>query len=67
MMKRLLLVATIAALSGCTMTSPGAQDVSGSAGGAEVKVITLDDGTRCAVLVGYQKGAISCDWNRSTP
>ena len=27
-----------------------------------VQLITMEDGTRCAVLTGYQKGAISCDW-----
>lgn len=48
-------------ISGCS-PSLGATDVSGSLGGAEVKIVTLDDGTKCAVLIGYQKGAISCDW-----
>jgi phosphopantothenate synthetase len=64
-MKRLILIATIAAMTGCT--SPGATDVSGSAGNGEVKVIALEDGTRCAVLIGSGKGAISCDWSRSAP
>lgn len=22
----------------------------------------LEDGTRCAVLIGYNKGSIDCDW-----
>lgn len=27
-----------------------------------VQEIVLKDGTKCAVMVGYNKGAISCDW-----
>lgn len=42
--------------------SPGSKSVGGSGGEAEVKVVTLDDGTKCAILVGYSKGAISCNW-----
>lgn len=33
-------------------------------GSLTVKEVTLSDGTRCAVAVGYQKGAITCDWKK---
>jgi hypothetical protein len=39
--------------------------VGGEGGSASIQEITLTDGTRCAILVGYEKGAISCDWNGS--
>lgn len=29
---------------------------------AQLQLITLADGTRCAVLMGYKKAAMSCDW-----
>lgn len=29
---------------------------------AHVSVVKLEDGTRCAVVVGMYKGGISCDW-----
>ena len=43
-------------------TSKNAIDVSGKDGSGEVKYVVLADGTKCAVLIGYQKGAISCNW-----
>lgn len=27
-----------------------------------IKEVYLEDGTRCAVLIGDRKGGISCDW-----
>jgi hypothetical protein len=36
-----------------------------SGGSGSVQEITLTDGTRCAILVGYSKGGIDCDWNGS--
>ena len=32
---------------------------------AAITEYNLSDGTRCAVLIGYSKGAIDCDWNSS--
>jgi hypothetical protein len=29
---------------------------------AHVSLVKLEDGTRCAVVVGMYKGGISCDW-----
>lgn len=31
----------------------------------EVTEVTLKDGTRCAVLLGYNRGGISCDWENN--
>lgn len=45
-----------------TKTTIGAVDVSSAQGSAEVKIITLEDNTKCAILVGYNKGAIDCNW-----
>jgi len=28
-----------------------------------VSEIYLEDGTRCAVMMGYYKGGLSCDWS----
>jgi hypothetical protein len=64
-----IVVLLIAAISGLlyftTRTTPGAEGVDGSGGGGEVKTVTLKDGTQCAVLIGYQKGSISCGWKSS--
>ena len=60
-MKKYALVLALA-LAGCT--SENAIEVSSYTGGGEVQLITLKNGTRCAVLIGFQKGAISCDWER---
>jgi hypothetical protein len=38
------------------------RDVSGADGKGEVKLVVLEDGTKCAVLIGYNKGAITCNW-----
>lgn len=62
-MKSLAVVVLLLVLSGCN-TSPGAQDVSSSSGRGEVKIVKLEDGTTCAVLIGYRKGAISCNWKQ---
>lgn len=67
-MSRALLV-TVLALVGCSQGHPPQPSANGIAvsngdGQAEIQVVTLRDGTRCAVLIGYRKGAISCDWRR---
>lgn len=36
--------------------------VSDSFGSGDVQLVTLSDGTKCAVLIGMYKGAISCNW-----
>lgn len=66
---RVALLLIVAALAGCsqateaTTTSPEAHSVGG--GDVTVYVMTLDDGTPCAVAHGETFGrgvAISCDW-----
>ena len=49
-----------AVLAGC---SKGENTVSDGWGEADVKSVTLKDGTRCAVLIGAYKGGITCDWD----
>ena len=57
------------ALAGCSDPVPQQRPVFGGVvvgdaynGIGTVQTIQLEDGTRCAVLIGYRKGAISCDW-----
>lgn len=54
----------IAVLSGCGKTEVTVDGTIISNGVAEATVVehTLSDGTKCAVLIGYQRGAISCGW-----
>lgn len=64
-MKKIILI-TILFCAGCErqiITLPdGAVTVSDGNGAATVQLITLTDGTKCAAMVGYYKGAISCNW-----
>jgi hypothetical protein len=61
-------LSVIAALSlvacegGVGTTADGAIAVASVASYGEVREISLSDGTKCAVLLGSNKGAISCDW-----
>jgi len=40
----------------------GGQRVSDGWGDGQVKEVMLSDGTKCAVLIGFEKGAIDCNW-----
>ena len=61
MVKRVAAICCLViALSACEKTTT--QSVSSMSGAAGVQLITLEDGTKCAVIVGYQKGGISCGW-----
>lgn len=51
------------ALAGCSKGDTQAS-ISDGWGDADVKLVTLKDGTRCAVLIGLYKGGIHCDWKR---
>ena len=31
-------------------------------GRADVQLLTLEDGTQCAVLIGHRRGALDCNW-----
>lgn len=62
-MKMLIVaLATAAALAGCGKSGNTQAHVSDGYGEGEVKLVMLQDGTRCAVLIGYSKGGIHCDW-----
>lgn len=60
-MKKLILLLAIV-ISGCGATPDSEAYVSNGWGAADIKLVSLSDGTRCAVLVGTYKGAISCNW-----
>lgn len=63
-MKALIAVIAASLLVGCAArdNDPSRQSVAGAGGSGEVKEVFLSDGTRCAVVIGYYKGAITCDW-----
>ncbi len=65
-MKKLFVLIFTFLVVGCArsdLPGEGGISVSNGMGSITVKEVTLSDGTRCAVAVGYQKGAITCDWN----
>lgn len=63
-------VGLIVGLAGCSTTvgqtpTENGVYVENSYGGGSVTVVEIPDGERtvtCAVIVGYSKGGISCDW-----
>ncbi len=59
-MKAILL--SVAVLSGCAGGGAEEAVVSDGWGSADVRLVKLSDGTRCAVLIGSYKGGITCDW-----
>jgi len=59
MKRTVFILATLTLLTGC------GGDVSSKGTHADVKEYYLADGTRCAVLIGFKKGGISCDWGSS--
>ena len=40
----------------------GTVSVKNNEGFGSVTLVKLEDGTKCAVLIGYNKGGIHCDW-----
>ena len=46
--------------------SDGSTLISNREGAGSITEVRLEDGTRCAVLIGYNKGGISCDWQGSS-
>lgn len=66
-MKKFFVVLSLAFLAtGCAKSDrpgDGGVLVTDGMGSITVKEVTLSDGTRCAVAVGYRKGAITCDWS----
>ena len=64
---RTLILAAALAISGCgndvKIEGDGWMGIQTSGGAAGIKEITMPSGRRCVVLVGYYKGALSCDWS----
>lgn len=64
-MNKVLIVVAALALAGCSkLGTNGGTAVQGMGGSSSVQEVTLKDGTRCAVLIGYQKGGIDCGWTQ---
>lgn len=53
-------------LAGCGSKPDGVKShyVSDGNCSGEVKLIVLQDGTKCAVLIGYYKAALHCNWKQ---
>jgi hypothetical protein len=45
----------------CKPQPPSANNVQGG----NIVMVTLEDGTRCAVFDGYKAGGLSCDWKNT--
>lgn len=50
-------------ITGCS-PAPDAVGTGGTKWRSDVTVITLKDGTKCAVLEGIGRGGIDCDWGQ---
>ena len=65
-MKMLIAALAIASMAGCSNDGGSKGDTQASVsdgwGEADVKLVTLKDGTRCAALIGAYNGGIHCDW-----
>jgi hypothetical protein len=63
---KLLFIFLAFSLSACSPIGAAkhGQEIGDGNGQATVALTYLEDGTRCAVLIGYSKGAISCDWQK---
>ncbi len=60
-MKMIIAVTIVAFLVGCKAESlPPTQS---RVQGGDIEMVTLKDGTRCAVFKGYKAGGLSCDWS----
>lgn len=66
-MKKISMILMLAVLAGCheqQREQLGSDTVYVGTGGysAYVRMVTTTDGTRCAVMVGLERGGITCDW-----
>lgn len=57
----LALAAALVLLAGCGST-PGVKALDTGAG--QVRLVELEDGTRCAIYSAPYKGGLDCDWSR---
>ena len=63
MKKIFAVVFVMIAIVGCTKQGNTQATVSDGNGQGDVALVILNDGTKCAVIVGYSKGGIDCNWN----
>jgi hypothetical protein len=65
-MRIIAAIALIAVLTACgrevSPKSDGWIYVQDDGGSASIKEITMPSGTRCVVMIGMYKAAMSCDW-----
>ena len=66
-MNRKILVAMLVILAplsliGCGQGTGSEVDAGFLKGNVDVSLITLEDGTQCAVLIGHRRGALDCNW-----
>jgi len=59
-MKMIIAALLLLTLIGCVDTSD--IDDGFLKGRADVQLLTLEDGTQCAVLIGHRRGALDCNW-----
>jgi hypothetical protein len=58
----LLVIIAPLSLIGCEQGSGSEVDAGFLKGNVDVSLITLEDGTQCAVLIGHRRGALDCNW-----
>jgi len=59
-MRIALIIVSVFMLAGCI--EPAQQGQSQEVYNGSIQLITLADGTNCAVFSGYKKGGLSCNW-----
>ncbi len=64
MKKKILVAMLLVILAPLSLIGCDSSDVNGGflKGNADVQLITLEDGTQCAVLIGHRRGALDCNW-----
>jgi hypothetical protein len=60
-MRTLAAMSAIILLGACSPNIAGL-DITDGNGSARIAMVRLEDGTKCAVLIGSNKAAISCNW-----
>ena len=58
----MLVILAPISLIGCEQGTGSEVDAGFLKGNVDVSVITLEDGTQCAVLIGHRRGALDCNW-----
>jgi len=69
-MKWWLFAIAVVCLTGCGTPIPAYKPIDAkgqlieSSEYAEIRLVTLEEGTRCVIVLGLYKAAISCDWSQ---